>query len=77
MERKKKKHGYGTNFNIPNTLIKRKFFFKFFQILFRSTTNGKLQNMEHIPFPFFSHQAKTRNGTIKSMYISMYEKKKI
>ncbi len=22
--------------------------------------------------PFFSHQAKTRNGAIKSMYISMF-----
>jgi hypothetical protein len=70
----KLKHGNGTNFSILNTLIK-KIFFKF---LFRSMTKTrKTSKYGTCCIPFFSHQAKTRNGTIKSMSISMCKKKNL
>ncbi len=36
------------------------------------TKTRKTSKYETCSIPFFSHQAKTRNGTIESLYISMF-----
>jgi hypothetical protein len=54
-----------TERSVRKTFVK-KFFFKFFQFRFKIKTRKTLKYGTY-SIPFFSRQAKTRNGTNKSM----------